>query len=138
MQFHIWTMEGKREGRSQFNRNATRLFWVPRIQSGKTLMQNIAERILKKRLPCARCAANLDAFAHAAWERSFDRNDADGATAPETLRQKDHAAGTSGERRIIAMAPTEGEPRAHSTRGRNSQVHGQMGHRRRLQSAGDA
>ncbi|ABE34614.1 hypothetical protein Bxe_B1349 [Paraburkholderia xenovorans LB400] len=53
----------------------------------------------------------VEPFCNAARERSSDvRDDADGATAPETLRQKDRAAGTSGERRIgTACAPTEGD-----------------------------
>ena len=58
-------------------------------------------------------------------------HDADGATAPETLRQKDRAAGTSGERR--RARPPKGISRQHTlVRRRNSQVHGQMGHRRRF------
>jgi hypothetical protein len=48
-------------------------------------------------------------------------DDADGATAPETLRQKDRAAGTSGERRR-ARPPKEIPAYANSCASRREET----------------
>jgi hypothetical protein len=62
-----------------------------------------------------------------AGEIVIREDDADGATAPETLRQQDRDIRTSGERRF-ARTPKGTLLRPTDAVEKNSQVHEQMGH----------